>query len=196
MSLKRALIAVAVVALAALLVVGLVGLSGSSGGGGGPVRVNVAQMRSRLDGSPPALAALHTQAGEILDGGLPALRSRLAALRGEPVVINKWASWCEPCRAEFGIFQRVSIERGRAVAFIGIDSGDTRSAAAAFLGSYPLSYPSYFDQSGAAGLALTDSSFTPVTVFYDRSGRLFIHQGPYPNAQKLERDIERYALNA
>jgi hypothetical protein len=57
-----------------------------------------------------------------------------------------------------------------------------------------VSYPSYFDGSGQAGLAITDSSFTPVTVFFNRRGGEYIHQGPYLQAAKLERDVERYAL--
>ena len=66
------------------------------------------------------------------------------------------------------------------MAFIGIDSGDSsRADALAFLRAFPVSYPSYFDPSGQAGATITDSSFTPVTVFYDRRGRQFIHQGPY-----------------
>jgi len=68
------------------------------------------------------------------------------------------ASWCEPCREEFGTFQKVSLAEGRTVAFIGIDSGDSsRSAALRFLASFPVSYPSYYDQSGAAGVAIADS---------------------------------------
>jgi len=146
---------------------------------------------------PPWLAALHAQASQLLPGGLPALRARLAALRGTPVVINKWASWCEPCRAEFGVFQRVSVSRGREVAFIGIDSSDySRADARAFLRSFPVSYPSFYDQSGQVGLAVTDSTFTPVTVFIDRHGSRFIRQGPYPSVAKLEQDVERYALDA
>ena len=196
MTAKRVSIAAASLALAVLLVIGLVGLASSGGGGTGPLKLSAAQMRARLVGSPQPLAALHAQASEILGGGLRALRARLRALRGTPVVINKWASWCGPCREELGILQRVSLTRGREVAFIGIDSSDTRSAAASLLRSYPLSYPSYFDHSGSLGFAITDSNSTPVTVFYDRAGRLFIHQGPFADTRKLESDIVRYALGA
>jgi len=196
MTQARIPIAAGALALLALLVVGLVQLTRSASGPE-PSSLTAAQMRLRLAGSPAPLAALHAQANEILPGGLPALKARLAALRGHPVVINKWASWCQPCRAEFGAFQRASLARGRRVAFIGIDSGDSsRSDALAFLRSYPVSYPSYYDRSGEAGTAITDSSFTPVTVFYDRRGRQYIHQGPYPSVAKLERDVRRYALDA
>jgi hypothetical protein len=77
---------------------------------------------------------------------------------------------------------------------VGIDSGDSRAAAAAFLRSFPVSYPSYFDASGQAGLSVTDSSFTPVTVFFNSGGGEYIHQGPYLQTAKLERDVQRYAL--
>jgi cytochrome c biogenesis protein CcmG/thiol:disulfide interchange protein DsbE len=192
---KRLSIAAATAAVLVLLIVGLVQL-GSSPQTNLPSTLTLAQMRERLSGSPPALAALHAQASELLGGGLPALRSRLAALRGTPMVVNKWASWCEPCRAEFGVFQRVSVSLGREVAFIGIDSGEySRADALTFLRSFPVSYPSYYDHSGQAGLAITDSSNTPVTVIYDRGGSEYIHQGPYPSVGKLEADIRRYALD-
>ena len=43
-------------------------------------------------------------------------------------------------------------------------------------------------------MAITDSSFTPVTVFYDRAGGRYIRQGPYLSVAKLEADVRRYAL--
>ncbi len=186
------------VALAVLLAIGLAQLAEkpSTPAAEAP-RLTPAQMRARLAGSPAPLAALHAQADALLGGGGRALRARLAALRGWPVVINKWASWCQPCRSESGAFQRASVNLGRRVAFIGIDSGDSsRGVALAFMRAFPVSYPSFYDPSERLGLEVTDSSFRPVTVFYDARGGEYIHQGPYPSAAKLERDVQRYALGA
>src|ERR1039457_777833 len=125
---KRVLIAAGGAALLVVLVVGLVQLAGSSPAPTSPSKLTLAQMRARLSNSPAPLAALHAQAGELLPGGLNAVQSRLSALRGRAVVINKWASWCVPCRSELGAFQGASLAQGRQVAFIGIDSADTNRA--------------------------------------------------------------------
>jgi cytochrome c biogenesis protein CcmG, thiol:disulfide interchange protein DsbE len=198
MSRGRAFTALACAAVAAVIAVGVAGLpDGSSTRAPASARLTSAQTRRLLAGSPPALAALHAQGGALLAGGREAVRARLATLRGYPVVINKWASWCAPCKAEFGAFQRAAAEYGRRVAFLGIDSGDSsRADATAFLRSFPISYPSYYDGGGTIGEMLTDSSFTPVTVFVGRDGRRFIHQGQYPSVAKLESDVVRYALDA
>lgn len=197
MSFKRLSIVAVGVAVLVLVAIGLLELGGSSPPPVAASKLTLAQMRRRLAGAPPALAALHAQASELLPGGLPALRARLERLRGTPVVIDKWTSSCVPCRAEFPILQRVSLSRGREVAFIGIDSSEgSHTEALAFLRSFPVSYPSYYDPSGQAGVAITDSPFTPVTVFIDRAGGEFIHQGPYPSVAKLEAAVRRYALDA
>ncbi len=189
---------IAAAALAAVVALGLSKLAGSPQPTSGRlIQLSPAEMSARLAGSPPALAALHAQAGRLLDGGGPALRRRLTALKGYPVVINKWASWCQPCRDEFPIFQRASVQMGRRVAFMGLDSGDSeRSKALAFLRSFLVPYPSFYDSSGQLGELITASPFTPVTVFVAPNGSRYPHQGPYTSVAKLERDIERYAVDA
>jgi cytochrome c biogenesis protein CcmG, thiol:disulfide interchange protein DsbE len=183
-------------AVAGVIAVGIAELPrGASTSSPAAPRLTAAQTRTLLAGSPPALAALHAQGGALLTGGAATLHARLAALRRYPVVINKWASWCVPCRQEFGAFQRAAAEYGRRVAFIGLDSGDSsRAEALAFLKSFPVSYPSYYDPSGALGEKITDSGNTPVTVFVPRHGKPYIRQGQYPSTAKLEQDIRGYAL--
>jgi cytochrome c biogenesis protein CcmG, thiol:disulfide interchange protein DsbE len=199
MTAKRLSIVLGGLLLAAVLVIGLIQLAGRSGersaASTAAPPLTATQIQARLAGSPPALASLHAQSDRLLPGGTRALHARLAALRGRPVVINKWASWCAPCRSEFSAFQRASVDRGREVAFIGIDSLDTsQSDAAAFLAKHAVSYPSYYDHSGALGTSITDTSFMPATVFYNRAGSRYIHQGPYGSLAKLEQDVQRYAL--
>jgi cytochrome c biogenesis protein CcmG/thiol:disulfide interchange protein DsbE len=147
-----------------------------------------------LAGSPPALAALHRQANLLLDGGATAFKARLAKLRGHPVVVNKWASWCPPCRAEFPFFQRQSVKRGRGVAFIGVDGNDNDANARKFLKSFPVSYPSYKDPNLGIAAVFNAVQAFPSTAYYDsRGGLAYVHQGGYASESKLSRDIERYA---
>jgi cytochrome c biogenesis protein CcmG, thiol:disulfide interchange protein DsbE len=196
MTRRRAI--VTFVCLAALVLIGI-GIAELPHGSSedSATRLTPVQAEALLADSPPPLAALHAQGSALLDGGRSALKARLASLKGYPVVINKWASWCVPCKEEFGAFQRVSAEYGRRVAFVGIDSEDPkREDARAFLKSFPVSYPSYYDPSGHLGAQVTDSSFIPVTVFVPLYGQPFIYQGQIPSVAKLRHDVERYALNA
>ncbi len=146
-------------------------------------------------GSPSALASLHHQADQLLGGGSSAFRARLTSLRGHPVVVNKWASWCGPCQTEFPAFQRASFRYGRQVAFLGIDGKDANGSARAFLRRFPVSYPSYTDPDENIARSIQAAIYYPQTVYFDRQGKMvYDHAGPYETAQALESDIRRYAL--
>ena len=153
-----------------------------------------AETAKALGGSPPALAALHRQAGQLLFTAPNGFRARLRSLRGHPIVANKWASWCAPCRSEFPYFQRLGVSLGRRVAFIGVDGNDNDSDGKSFLSRYPVPYPSYSDPEGLIARVIEASLAFPTTVFYDARGHLtFVHQGAYPSQGKLREDIRRYA---
>jgi cytochrome c biogenesis protein CcmG/thiol:disulfide interchange protein DsbE len=153
-----------------------------------------AQKRTALAGSPPALRALHAQANRLLGGGAAGFRTSLRELRGHPVVVNKWASWCGPCRGEFPFFQRLSARLGKRVAFLGVDSQDSDGDAKSFLRRYPVSYPSFSDPDQKVARVFGATLAFPTTAFYDARGRLaYVHQGAYATEAKLREDITRYA---
>ncbi|MGK2956116.1 MAG: TlpA family protein disulfide reductase [Solirubrobacterales bacterium] len=150
----------------------------------------------KLAGSPPPLAALHKQGNEILEGGEPAFDSRLGELRGFPAVVNVWASWCGPCRAEFPHFQQAAANLGTEVAFLGVDSDDDTPSAETFLGENPVPYPSFSDPDQEIGNSLGATHGIPATAFFDSDGKqTFTKFGPYANQEDLEADIQTYAID-
>jgi cytochrome c biogenesis protein CcmG, thiol:disulfide interchange protein DsbE len=150
--------------------------------------------QAALSGSPAPLAALHHQSNELLGGGADAFKKRLRELHGHPVVVNKWASWCGPCRGEFPYFQRQSQKLGKRIAFIGVNSNDNDGDARTFLRQFPVSYPSYSDGNLAIAAVFNGVQAFPTTAFYDAKGHLaYVHQGAYTSEQKLAEDINRYA---
>jgi cytochrome c biogenesis protein CcmG/thiol:disulfide interchange protein DsbE len=194
---RRALIALAAVALAAVVVIGLSQAEESSSPPAPKERVlDQAAVRAKLAGAPPELARLHRQANRFLPGeGREALRRELQRLRGRPVVVNIWAAWCGPCREELPVFQDVSVDYGKRVAFLGVDLKDEREAAQRLLRRFPVSYPSVEDPDGRLFQDLGLQG-VPSTLFYDARGGepAFVHQGPYYKRADLEADLRRYAL--
>ena len=147
-----------------------------------------------LEGAPPELARLRDEANQLLPGGVDALEERLAELEGTPVVINKWASWCGPCRFEFPFFQSQATKHGDEIAFLGVDSEDPEDAAVTFLEELPVPYPSYSDPESEIAESLDADREFPATVFIDSSGeQVFVHRGGYASEDDLIADIDRYA---
>ena len=190
---KRIGLVLGALALAAVLAIGL-SQTGGGGGGGKSAGGACGEVPAQLAGAPKPLADLHDQSCDLLDGGPAAFKARLASLKGHPVVVNKWASWCGPCRAEFPLFQRASLALGKRVAFLGVDSNDNYGDAAKFLKQYPVSYPSYKDGDNRIAQVFNGVIAFPTTVFYDATGKLqYLHNGQYRDEASLRRDIARYA---
>jgi thiol-disulfide isomerase/thioredoxin len=180
-------------ALVALVVVVIATRDDEEAGGTESV-LSEAEATAPLEGAPPELVALRDQANEILDEGLDGFQARLAELRGTPVVINKWASWCGPCREEFPFFQAQAIAREQDVAFLGLLSDDGAETGARFLAELPLPYPSYLDPDKEIANELGAGREFPSTVFIGADGEAtFTKLGPYTDEQSLAADIDRYA---
>jgi thiol-disulfide isomerase/thioredoxin len=180
--------------IGALVVVAIVVLGLTQAGGEsepeGP-RFVLSEALEKLRGAPAPLAALHRQPSALVEANL---EDRIKELEGYPVVVNKWASWCGPCRIEFPVFQRISTAMGKEVAFLGLNSGNNREEAAAFLKDFPLPFPSLVDESGKTAREAGYGNYFPTTAFYDKAGkRIFVHQGQYTSDAALRADVEKYA---
>jgi cytochrome c biogenesis protein CcmG/thiol:disulfide interchange protein DsbE len=175
------------------LTLALAGAVATGCGSGEPERSASPASFERLADAPPPLAALYRRPSALLDGGKEAFQEQLRKLRGFPVVVNAWASWCGPCRFEFPFFQRQAVKRGKRIAFLGVNSQDHEPDAREFLAEYPLPFPSYKDPDEEVARVF-GVAFLPSTGFYDRRGKLaYLHQGGYQSEAALAEDIERYA---
>jgi thiol-disulfide isomerase/thioredoxin len=116
----------------------------------------------------------------------------LRSLRGTPVVVNFWGSWCAPCREEGPRLARAARAYDGRVQFLGVDVKDTKDAARTFIGEMGWTYPSVFDPSSNADIERDIGYFAqPVTLFYDRDGKIANQiSGPAETAP-LEAGIER-----
>lgn len=192
---KSGRVAVMAALLALLAVVGCGGGGDGADAGRGAEAAAPAGPDVRLAGGPrQALKANAAQADQILGEGVADLESRLAALKGHPVVVNQWASWCPPCRAEMPFFDAATEQYADRVAFLGLDLRDERDAAEGFLAEVPSGFPSIFDPDGEATASLGGGQASPSTFFFSADGRQ-VHTkiGPYASLKELEADLRRFA---
>ena len=125
--------------------------------------------------------------------GLPAGRQvSLSDLRGRPVVLNVWASWCGPCEDEApvleGLWRRY---RDRGVLVLGLDTQDLSSKARAFARRHGLTFPSLRDGDGDARRRFGTTG-VPETFLIDREGRIALHiTGPIASEEQLAGPIEQ-----
>jgi thiol-disulfide isomerase/thioredoxin len=114
---------------------------------------------------------------------LPAIDAapwRLADERGHPVLLNFWASWCEPCQAEMPSLERLAAaQREAGLRVVAVNYREGEPAVRRFLAKVPLQLPVVRDADGAAARAF-DIHIFPSTVAIDRQGRVrFIIVGEF-----------------
>jgi peroxiredoxin len=119
-----------------------------------------------------------------LDGNARLASSSLA---GKVRVINFWASWCGPCKAESPALERLWQQyRANGVAFVGIDYNDVTSDARRFVERHDLTYPMVRDRDGMTGDRY-DITSVPETFVIDRRGRLVDHLiGPIDQGDNVD----------
>ena len=127
---------------------------------------------------PPPLRAA------IADGKLD-----LRELRGHPVAVNFWASWCVPCRQEAPILHASALRHRGQVVFVGVDVKDLTGHARGFARKYKLNYVSVRDGSGAKTWNSYGLTGVPETYFLNAKGRIVAHIPGAVSAQTLEEGI-------
>jgi thiol-disulfide isomerase/thioredoxin len=101
---------------------------------------------------------------------------------GKPVFVNFWGSWCEGCKAEAHTLASFAKSHRAQLAFIGVDTIDSRAGADAFYKRYDMDYPSIWDPRGMLSGSWTRG--TPTTLVFDRKHRLVLRiEGPASKVQ-------------
>ena len=113
----------------------------------------------------------------------------LSNFKGKPVVLNFWASWCDPCKEEMPLLENTWQQmqaQGKNVVFLGIDFQDSNGDATSFLQQYSITYPIVLDANGSVANNYGIASL-PVTIFINRNGTV---------TSRVARQLTRQALSS
>jgi len=115
----------------------------------------------------------------------------LSGLRGRPVLLNFWATWCPPCLAEMPYLQQVVEEwQGKELAVLTIDIGESRSTVQNYLQSYKLSLPVLLDTKKTVSNKY-GFRYVPTTFFIDKDGIIQrMRVGSFPSKEAIDAYIE------
>ncbi len=125
--------------------------------------------------------------GDIDDGTPGLLEGRIQAFEGMPVVVNYWATWCDPCREEMPFIVDAAKDFDGEVAFLGVNVQDNAEAADAFAKEYEMPFSSIADPEKDIANSQRLAGL-PATQFYDADGELaFVKQGPIEEDELLDK---------
>ena len=153
-----------------LLLVASLAVLGAACTGGGDVGPTPPPLGSSTAATNATTAPLLPKGRFDLPDMTPAqFQQLLGQLKGTPVVVNFWASWCGPCRQEAPGLSAVARRYGGKVQFVGVDLKDSKANAQVTVRDFGYPYPSVADPQGAIQRSFGFFA-QPVTIFYDRNG--------------------------
>jgi cytochrome c biogenesis protein CcmG/thiol:disulfide interchange protein DsbE len=141
-----------------------------------------------LDGEPRRQVALDQPAPDFIVVDSTRRRLRLSDLRGKPVVLNFWATWCTPCKAEMPALQALYAEAGEGASFelLAINMREAPEPAAIFGADLGLTFPLVIDLEGALARSYQVTAL-PTTIVIDAEGIVRVqHLGPLDREQLRE----------
>lgn len=179
------------VRLAALAVAALFVLAGCGGASGSGAGGTAGGLSALVEVKPADRKPAPAVSGDLLDG---TGRFELSTVRGQVLVVNFWASWCSPCRAEAADLEKVyQATKAKRVSFLGVNIQDGRDKAIAFERGR-VSYPSIFDPAGRTALDWDVPPNTiPATIVIDREGRVAVVIRTAVTKANLQPIVERVA---
>jgi len=177
-----ATLAVALVLIVGGITAAVVLSSGDSGSGGTPAP----KALSAKVGQPAPDFELATLDGKTV---------KLSDYKGTPVVLNFWASWCNPCRREFPMFRDELATADGKWALVGVNTQDfVKSDGQKFAKDEKATWPNGFDADGAVKAAYSGSPGLPQTFFVDADGIIRAHLFGELSSAELQKQLAKIGV--